>query len=59
MSWKKTKNGYQWGSAKLNKKGRRWILTEGKESVELPKKATFDHAEKALQKIRTDRILRK
>lgn len=34
--------------AKLTKEGKSWILTFEGKTVKLPKRATFDHAERAM-----------
>ena len=53
--WKKTAIGYEMktkmGLAVLSKNGAKWILSLGNESVELPRRASFDHAEGILQEL--------
>lgn len=54
-NWKKTAGGYeiqtQIGVASLSKKGAKWILTLDGESVVLPRRASFDHAEGILREL--------
>jgi len=58
-SWKKTPDGYEMktkmGVAKLTKQGTKinspWVLSLGDESVKLPRKASFDHAEGILKEL--------
>jgi hypothetical protein len=55
--WQKTADGYDVktskGLATLVKKGKAlsspWVLTLGKKVIELPRRASFDHAEGALK----------
>lgn len=55
VTWKKTADGYEirtkLGQATLSKKGKKWILSVGGESVELGRRASFDHAEGILVKL--------
>jgi hypothetical protein len=37
--------------AKLSKQGKNWVLEHRGKTVQLPKKASFDHAERAMAEI--------
>jgi len=53
--WKKTESGYEMktsmGDAVLSKKGAKWYLSLDDETVELPRRASFDHAEGILKEL--------
>jgi hypothetical protein len=53
--WKKTPEGYSVrtsiGVATLAKVKKKWVLRVGEHEVELPRRASFDHAERILVKM--------
>lgn len=60
VEWDRTPTGYEMmykGSlAVLSKKGKRWVLSHGGREHDLGRKATFDTAERALQRLGEARL---
>jgi phage-related protein (TIGR01555 family) len=57
-SWQKTASGYTFGNgqAQLVKSGKAWELHSAGRIVKLPKKSTFDHAERAFVLLKTGKL---
>jgi hypothetical protein len=43
------------GSAELVKRGRAWFLLAGGQEIKMPRRGSFDHAERALNALRRNR----